>query len=148
MGRREGEGNKAPVRFGVPGSLALTRVPCRRFLRLNSSWLGEAPEPASPPQVRASGPPGLWRRPRGRWGRWGRGRGVPSSLARRGQPRRPHGHWRPSGEAGPVRHAGPPARGPRPAPVPAPPSPRAPSQMKRVLWALAFGARTQEPTLS
>lgn len=79
-GGGKGEGRKTPVRLGVPLSLALARAPRPRYRlrRPNSAWPGEAPEPASPPEVRASGPQGLWRRPRGRWGCQGRGRGVPA----------------------------------------------------------------------
>lgn len=105
---------------------------------------GEAPKPASPSQVRASGSPGLWRRPRGRRGA---GKGRPHSLAGRGLPRRRHWRWQPSGGAGQVSRVGRCFADPGPLPPSPLPFPLALRQMKKVLWALAFWARTQEPTL-
>lgn len=65
------------------------------------------------------------------------GRRVPTLRSGRGQPHLLFGYWRP----GPLACRPPPAL----APAPAPPFPQTPRQMKRVLGALAFWERTQEP---
>lgn len=128
--------------FGVRLPPARARAPRCRLPGLNSARPGEAPEPASPPPSQSLGTSGLWRRPWGRRGGGGGGprRGVPTLWP--GESDRTAGtDWRPSR----LRQAAglqTPA-----APAPAPPFPQTPRQMKRVLGALAFWERAQEPTL-
>lgn len=112
-----------------------------RLRRLNLAWPEEggpgAPFAAIQPEPPSLGAPAPFPGARGRRGK--PGTRVPTLWSGRGQPHRLFGYWRP----GPLACRPPPAL----APAPAPPFPQTPRQKKRVLGALAFWKRTQEPRL-